>query len=563
MRDWLRETHGAQFELLRHFLLRFFDSEIVTTPGHASTALIAVVSLCLPWFQVLIGPIKQKYAYLSTLDIPGPYREAVRADELWLLTLVMSLIGLLTAVKWQSLFPDLRDYRTLGTLPLRARQIFVAKLLALLLVAAAALILVNGPPSTAFPALSAGRWAFHSAHGGRMRAYAVASLAGSGFFFFALIALQGALLNLLRPRAFGRLTGYLQGLLVAAMLALIVLSFSIQPPIMRAVIQPPWASWLPPVWFLGLCQSGSGDPDPVMQDLADRALVALLVAVAVALSTYVVSYRRHRTLLMEGAKGAAKDSRSPAVLGWLLRDPRQQAVVGFILQTMARSSRHRMILMGYGGVAGAVVLSGFLGLSTLVGRDRVVTAGFIYFHVIALVFLLLGARHLFSIPTEWKANWLFQLTEAEGRAAWLQAVDRFVLFWGALLILGPVPLEIHEMGWRGIAEPALLSAVGLLAFEWAFSSWNKLPFTCSHLPGKTPGWILAIQFFALITLVPLLNAALLAILGNPLVTVLALGATGGAWTRLRHLRREGRSDLRLKYEEIPEAPLDSLNLLRG
>src|SRR5579871_5377845 len=124
MREWLRETHGAQFELLRHFLLRFFDSDLVTTPGQTSAALIAVVSLCLPWFQVLIGPLRHKYVYLAGLPGPGPYREAVRADELWLLTLMMSLIGLLTALRWQALFPDLRDYRTLGALPLRARQIF-------------------------------------------------------------------------------------------------------------------------------------------------------------------------------------------------------------------------------------------------------------------------------------------------------------------------------------------------------------------------------------------------------------------------------------------------------
>jgi len=563
MRDWLRETHGTQFELLRHFLLRFFDSEIVTAPGQTSAVLIAVVSLCLPWFQVLIGPIKQKYAYLSTLAVPGPYREAVRADELWLLTLVMSLVGLLTAIKWQSLFPDIRDYRNLGALPLRARQIFVAKLLALMIVAAAALILVNGPPSTAFPALSASRWAFHSAPGARMRAYALASLAGSGFFFFALIALQGVLLNLLPPRAFGRLTGFLQGLLVGLMLALLVLSFSIQPQIVRALIQPPWAAWLPPVWFLGLCQSGSGDPDPFMHALAHRGLVALLVAIALALCGYFVSYRRHSTLLLEGAKGRMKDRRSPALPGWLLPDPRQHAVVGFILQTVVRSSRHRMMLMGYGGLAGAVVLSGVLGMGSFVGRERLLTAGFIYFHVIALLFLLLGARHLFSIPTELKANWLFQITEAEGRSTWLQAVDRFVLFWFALLILAPVPLEIRYLGWRGLAEPALLGAAGLLAYEWTFSSWSKLPFTCSHLPGKTPGWILAIQFFALLTLVPLLNGVLLAILQNPLVTVIAFGAVGAAWTRVRGLRQEGRSDIRLKYEELPDAAVHSLNLLRG
>ena len=27
MKQWLRETHGPGFELLRHFLRRFFDSE--------------------------------------------------------------------------------------------------------------------------------------------------------------------------------------------------------------------------------------------------------------------------------------------------------------------------------------------------------------------------------------------------------------------------------------------------------------------------------------------------------------------------------------------------------
>ena len=57
MREWLRETHSPRFELLRHFLRRFFDSELITAPGHASAALIAVVSLCLPWFQLLIGPL--------------------------------------------------------------------------------------------------------------------------------------------------------------------------------------------------------------------------------------------------------------------------------------------------------------------------------------------------------------------------------------------------------------------------------------------------------------------------------------------------------------------------
>ena len=559
MREWLRETHGPRFELLRHFLRRFFDSELITAPGHASAALIAVVSLCLPWFQLLIGPLKQKYAHLSALPIPGPYREALRADELWLITLMMSLIGLLTAFRWQALFPDLRDYRALGSLPLRARQIFVAKLMALLIVAAAALILLNAIPSAGFPALSAGRWAFH---GPRGKAYTLASMAACAFFFFGLVAMQGLLLNLLRPRAFGRVTGYLQGLLVALMLALIVMSFSIQPSIANAVINPQWSRWLPPVWFLGLSQSQSGDPDPAMHALAQRAVAALIASVIAALTTYLVSYRRHRTLLMEGPSGPAKDRCPSAIFRWLIPEPRQQAIVGFMMQTLSRSGHHRMILMGYGGLTFAVLLSGLLGVENLLGRERAAASGFIYFHVVALLFLLIGARHLFSLPVEWKANWLFQLTEGEGRHAWVRAVDRFLLFWGALLMAAPLPLEIRWLGWRGLGEAALACAVGLLAYDCFFSSWNKLPFTCSHLPGKTPGWSLALQFFGVVTLVPVLNAAFLATLYHGLVFVPVLAVLIAAWTRAHALRREGWSDLRLKYEELPDPAVHGLNLLR-
>src|SRR5262245_17655022 len=137
MREWLRETHGVQFELVRHFGRRLFDSEMITAPEQTRSALIGTVALLLPWFQVLIGPLKAKYAYLSKLPSAAPYREAVRADELWLITLMMSIIGLLTAIKCQSLFPDLRDYRAIGSLPLRPRQVFLAKLVALLAVATA------------------------------------------------------------------------------------------------------------------------------------------------------------------------------------------------------------------------------------------------------------------------------------------------------------------------------------------------------------------------------------------------------------------------------------------
>src|SRR5438552_268004 len=110
-----RPKPPVRHQLLRHFLLSFFESDLITTPGQMTTALIGAFSMRLPWFPLFIQPLRAKYAHFSQIAIPGPYRHAVRADELWLITLMMSAIGLLTAVKWQSVFPGLRDYLALGT----------------------------------------------------------------------------------------------------------------------------------------------------------------------------------------------------------------------------------------------------------------------------------------------------------------------------------------------------------------------------------------------------------------------------------------------------------------
>jgi hypothetical protein len=186
----------------------------------------------------------------------------VCADELWLLTLMMSFIGLATAIKWQSLFPGLRDYQVLGTLPLRSRQIFQAKFLALLIVSTTAVVVINALPCLTFPLISGGRWQINPSLAAHLLVQAIAFAAACYFFFFGLLALQGVLLNLLPPRRFGRVAGYLQGLLVAAMLILIVLSFSIDTRFLPTALRPELSAWLPPVWFLGLYQHLAGRPRP-------------------------------------------------------------------------------------------------------------------------------------------------------------------------------------------------------------------------------------------------------------------------------------------------------------
>jgi hypothetical protein len=538
-RDWLAETHGPTFELLRHFLLRFFDSELVTSPGQTALALIGSSSMFVSWFPFVTGPLKDKYARLAALPTRDAYRWALRADELWLIVMMMAAIGLLTAIKWQSLFPSLTDYRATGWLPIRARQIFSAKLAALSIVATAAIIVLNLAPALGFPMLA----------GSRVMPTVAALVAASYFSFFALVAIQGVLLNLLRPRQFARISASAQALLAAIMLILLVFSFSIGPSVARTVLRPEVARWLPPVWFLGLC-------DSALPALAQRAYTALAAAVILVLAAYTVSYRRHRTLMMEGIGAPRTMRRWPGLIfDWLVPDAREQAVMSFLAKGISSNGPHRMILMGYGGFGVAIVLIAAAKVS--------LPAAFLYGHVVLLTFLSIGLRHLFSIPVELRANWLFQLTEREGRRLWQSAVDRFVLIFCALAVfVFPLPLEARWLGWQALAEMALAATFGLLAYEGIFASWEKLPFTCSYLPGKKPMWMLALRLLALLAAFPLVNAALVAALFDWRISALWCFAFGVVWTRLRRARQQSWAETRLLYEDAPDPAIRALNLLR-
>ena len=527
MRRWLAETHSPPFELLRHFLLRFLDSDLVTSPSQTALAVIGSSSMFLTWFPFFTGPLKDKYARLSALTSPEPYRWALRGDELWLIVMMMSAVGLLTVVKWQSLFPGLADYRAIGWLPLRARQIFEAKLGAILIAATAAILVLNLVPALGFPSLA------HS----RVAPLAAALAVSCYFMFFWLVALRGFL---------SRFATVLQGLLAASMLAALVLSFSIGPPFAHAVVR---ANWLPLAWFVGIC-----DSDP---DLSSRAYWGLATALIAALSAYAASYRHHRKLMVEGiAVPRGRRRWLEAVFDWLVPDPREQAVMVFLAKGISANGPHRMVLMAYGGFG--------LGIAFVAARMVSAEASFLQVQVIVFVFMLIGLRHLFSIPVEWMANWVFRLTEGAGRDPWRRAMDRFALFFGALAFVAiPFPLAAHLTGWRAAAaESALFAMFGLACYEVVFASWEKVPFTCSYLPGKQPMWMQAVRLLGLLTALEMVNAIMLASLAHAALYALVFTALAGIWVGSNLIRREAWREVRLRWEDAPEATVHTLNLLR-
>src|SRR4051794_39065901 len=115
-RQWLEETHSDTFELVRHFLARFFDTEIGATAGDwqkvAVGTFATLVSLGLLGWNVYSSRFRMLQDPL--ISTPQLYQSTVRSDLIGLLAIVMATTAVLTLLQWQSLFPSLRDYLALA-----------------------------------------------------------------------------------------------------------------------------------------------------------------------------------------------------------------------------------------------------------------------------------------------------------------------------------------------------------------------------------------------------------------------------------------------------------------
>ena len=563
---WLEETHGVPFELVRHFLGRILDGEWSSSPGEWRSAAIGIFSLLLPAGLLLVreGTMDANYAskYLRltmAADIAG-IRAAVVADETALITLIVCVTGLIALLEWQSLFPGGRDYLALASLPVRSRQIFLARFTSMLIFSAGIIATMNLLPSLLAPIEFGGGWRLDSGYWRHVGAQALSSGLASLFIFFAIVALQGVLLNILPASWFVHVSTFVQGALAGLFLLGGFYSWSMKEWPRETISKlPEFGAWLPPVWFTGLHQVLVGEHDAFFMTMAQRAVVASGIAVALAAGAYLVSYRRYRKLLLESPVRL----RTPRIWRWslltlLARSPRREAVMDFMAKTLVRSRAHRLLWMVYLGAAAAVLLNSSLIDGAVfvrpAGWDKALEFLVLFWPLACSVVLLNGFRHVLSVPAELNANWIFQITESQGRAEWMSAVERFILAYAvAPIYLVLFPVAGLVLGWPlAVRMTALQLSLSLAMFEVLFYSWQKLPFTCSYTPGEQPlAGIVAKYLAMLCAVVPVLSVAVA--VGSQVLFLFPvyLALFAGLWIWLRIRRREGWGEAKLIYEDLP------------
>jgi hypothetical protein len=572
---WLLETHSAGFELRRHFFRRFFDTDLISDPNQAKVFAGGVLAIVISVSFVYAQAYYHKYLQFENLDDFSPYRRASLADFLFMVTLAMNVVALFTTLQWPSLFPGLRDYLALAGLPVRMRDIFVAKFTALLAFASMAVLGVTTLPSVLFPAVMAGRYDPHLVR--QVPGIFVSGSLAGFFIFFSLVTVQGVLLNVLPVRQFQRVSLAAQGLLLAVLLCALPLVFSIPnlSPYMDA--RPAWAVFAPPLWFLGVDQIIAGHWEPLAQRLSNIAYASVGLSAASAVLTYLWSYRRHRTRVIESpggveSAGAATLPSVDRLLDRLIPDPRALAVFDFVAKSLARSRQHRLILTAFGAIALAVISEGFAELLIQGGALRriSVTAPAFRQSMIAVplalsLFTLSGLRYLFRLPVELRANWVFRVHEPGNAPALLAGAESFLIYWGVLPItVLTLPAEIAVLGVGGGLLAALACLFASLALmELLLFSLERIPFTSSYFPGKDPPVVTVIKYALASSLyVGVLSSVIRLALPNPTLTLLFLFLLAAAWLRARTARLNVRQIARLTFEELADPTVLLLRIER-
>jgi hypothetical protein len=563
-------------QLARMFFGRYFESDLM--PGglpQVQVVIWAIALLAAPGY-VLSFVYAIEYDRLWRLDRRS-LPDVMLGDQLLFVTFGMMALGLVGLVVWERVFPDRRDVRILGMLPLARRTHVAGRLGALGAVALLFCVGVNLPSGIVYGAFLAGSEGAAGPFRG-IAAHMIATGLGGLFTFFLVIAGQGLILTVFGPRAAQRLALLLQAVFVIALLQALLwvprLGLMVRDGFGR---EPGMAALLfPPGWFLALYGLVAGWPRSVPAGHAVTAVAATGAAVAAAALLLVATYPRLVRLALETRPGARhrtrRLARARAALGsCFVRDQVTRAVAGYTWRTMTRSRTHLMLLASYAGGAVAIVFAGLIPVVARHGMRGLETpsVALLSAPLVCNFIVLGGLRVLFAIPTDLKANWAFRLHAPDDR---IESVVAGVRLFMRLAVVVPVAVAAALIGlpWWGMRTALLhglfAGMLGVLLADALLVGFRKIPFTCTYVPGRSrarsllPIYLLAFSLYAYS--LAGLEAALLRrpLSFLPVLTLVALSSAGFAWLRRRDLAHPPG----LAYEEEqPDALFQGFRLSEG
>jgi hypothetical protein len=484
-------------------------------------------------------------------------------DEYFFIVLSMVVTGAAAIWRWDALFLDRRDYTNIVPLPVSLRRIFLGNLAAILLLAAALTLDVNAASFVLFPVAVVGSQDSLSLFLRFGAGHAVTVVLASVFSFFAVFAVIGLLMAMLPYALFRRISLYVRFLVALCFLALLATSFSVPSFLSetgRGTTNAIRA--LPPVWFLGVCQTlwGRG-ADPFFASMARTALLALGISLIVATLSYALSFRRSFIRIPETAEvGPLPRSQFHLLpVGFfdraVLRDPPQRACFHFITRTLMRSEAHLQIASAFvamGLVVGAQsIASAFHANAT--ASLRYPSEDLVPIPYILSFCIILGIRLAFEIPSDLRANWVFALW-IDSDALQTRPVARKVLLTFSLVPLVPLCFASSAILWgfsAAILHTAIFTVCTIAFIELLLLRFRKIPFTCSYPQFQSHSALIFVAYlFGFVVFTGYLPELELWSLAKPWRAVFFLPLLGGILAAVHYYRKQMLDmDKQLIFEE--------------
>lgn len=574
---WRSQSDKPLFRLIGLFVGRILNANSDSGEGELSFStglMLALFPLPGGFYAVFLF---EKYSTLRLWmrgeRLTDPLAAAL-PEEYFFIVLSMVVTGVVAVWRWDSIFPDRRDYVNLVPLPLATAKIFLANLAAVFVLALVLGADVNLGSALLFPlaiGASVNSFSFFAHFVG---VHVLVVMVASFFSFFTVFLAIGLLMTVLPYRAFRRTSLYLRSLIIGCLVAALTTSFAVPAQLQHLSASP--VRFLPPVWFLGLCELIRNGATSDLAALGRTALLSSGIVLASALLIYALSYGRCFVRIPESIDLGPTTVAGPQ-MSWfsrlldrtVLTSPFERAGYRFAIKTLFRSEQHALVLAAFVGL-GIVVGSQFLfsSINSNAGEiGKLPAPELLAVPLILSYFVSIGLRFAFEVPSDIHANWVFRFcvdkTTHECTPLALKIILTFVLPWILLLVL---PIYGSIWGWWvGLMHAFVLTAWSVLLAHILLLRFRKIPFTCPYPRFRDSAVVLAISYFLGFFAYVIVTAQLeyWAFL-SPIVSFWLILILAGTWYVLSLLRQDIPDiDKEVTFDEGITGSFELLDLGRG
>lgn len=556
------------FVLVKHFVLRLFNNDILTFENERRERVIAILAMLAIAGGFIARHLLSSYLY--------PLLSGASVDNIWVekavfLTLTMALTGIFTVINRDNIFLDRKDYLNLLVLPVNLTTLFAAKFFSVLIFVGILSLAFNLFALVVYTFFLADLVGVNIFYFGFV--HFLTNFLANLFVFLAVACIQAVFTLLSGNRLFQKLANLVQVMLLVGFISVFAWLPQIygRLPHLKATFSS-FMIYFPPFWFTGMYEKMVGSKEIIFDIHLYIALLALVVPAGLYFLGIPLTFKR----LLISAPNGKKSSRFSSIFHVIkqgfnavfLRNPIQRGMFYFICHTLGRSRFHKLQLTLYMGLPVSYILTG-LAISYSKGSSSAFETpnGFlISIPLLLYFFLVVGIRMVVRHPFLLDANWVFKMTEDDDKKHYVRGLKKALFgFAGVPLFILMFVFYLYCWGFRLALYHSLYSwAIFLLLVEIFFATYKKIPFAGTHDPGKPNLKVYGIFYLALfIQYIVSLSALGEMLLNNPgnylIFFVLILGLKLLLVVKRYQMYR--REDFHFIYdEEEPEPLMLTLNL---